>query len=108
MAGVRVESPDSRSPSTPSRAWTCPGKKFPGSLSMRILAITNIYPSPAFPARGVFVQEQVKGLCAIGLNVRVLFVDRQAEGPAAYYRLRSKVSPAGPRVEPDAIHRLYG
>ena len=47
---------------------------------MRILAITNIYPSPAFPARGVFVQEQVKGLCAIGLNVRVLFVERVVRG----------------------------
>ena len=75
---------------------------------MRILAITNIYPSAAFPSRGVFVQEQVKGLCAIGLNVRVLFVDRQAEGPTAYYRLRSKVCRAIAEFEPDAIHVMYG
>ena len=75
---------------------------------MRILAITNIYPSPAFPARGVFVQEQVKGLCAIGLSVRVLFVDRQAEGPSAYYRLRSKINDAVAEFEPEAIHVMYG
>src|SRR5947207_9536944 len=75
---------------------------------MRILAITNIYPSAAFPGRGVFVQEQIKGLCSIGLDVRVLFVDRQAEGPAAYYRLRSKVSGAVAEFEPDAIHVMYG
>src|SRR6266576_3899713 len=75
---------------------------------MRILAITNIYPSAAFPVRGVFVQEQVKGLCAIGLNVRVLFVDRHAEGPMAYYRLRSKVCRAVEDFEPDAIHVMYG
>src|SRR5947207_10665127 len=75
---------------------------------MRILAITNIYPSAAFPGRGVFVREQVKGLCSIGLNVRVLFVDRQAKGPTAYYRLRSKVGRAVTEFEPDAIHVMYG
>ena len=75
---------------------------------MRILAITNIYPSAAFPGRGVFVQEQVKGLCSIGLNMRVLFVDRQAEGPMAYYRLRSKVNSAVAGFEPDVIHVMYG
>ena len=67
---------------------------------MRILAITNIYPSAAFPGRGVFVQEQIKGLCSIGLDVRVLFVDRQAEGPMAYYRLPSKVAVPSPSSSP--------
>ena len=51
------------------------------SVNMRILAITNLYPSAKFPGRGVFVQEQVKGLRAIGLEVQVLFVDRRREGP---------------------------
>jgi len=40
---------------------------------MRILAVTNMYPSAAFPGQGVFVHEQVKGLRSIGLDVRVLF-----------------------------------
>ena len=61
---------------------------------MRILAITNMYPSAQGSGRGVFVQEQVKGLCAIGLEVRVLFVDRRREGPLAYYRMHSKIASA--------------
>src|SRR6266850_955601 len=75
---------------------------------MRILAITNIYPSAAFPGRGVFVQEQVRGLRSIGVEVRVLFVDRRREGPWAYYRLRSKIASALAEFEPDAIHVMYG
>ncbi len=50
---------------------------------MRVLAITNMHPSAEFPGRGVFVHEQIQGLIAIGLNVRVLFVDRLREGPSA-------------------------
>ena len=75
---------------------------------MRILAVTNMYPSGAFPGRGVFVHEQVKGLRAIGLDVRVLIVDRQQEGPLAYYRMRDKISNAFAEFDPDAIHVMYG
>jgi glycosyltransferase involved in cell wall biosynthesis len=75
---------------------------------MRILAITNVYPSEAFPGRGVFIHEQVKGLCSIGLEVRVLFVDRRREGPMAYYRLRRNVDRAVTEFDPDAIHVMYG
>ena len=75
---------------------------------MRILAITNVYPTAAFPARGVFVQEQIKGLRLIGVEVRLLFVNRRQEGPLAYYRLRSKVRNAIAEFEPDAIHVMYG
>src|SRR5207244_10822597 len=35
-------------------------------------------------------------------------VDRQAEGPMAYYRLPSKVGRAVIEFEPDAIHVMYG
>jgi len=75
---------------------------------MRILAITNMYPSAAFPGRGVFVQEQIKGLCAVGLEVRVLFVDRRQDGPMAYYRMRNKISRSVAEFDPDAIHVMYG
>ncbi len=75
---------------------------------MRILAITNMYPSAAFPGQGVFVHEQVKGLRSIGLDVRVLFVDRRRDGPIAYYRLGSEVPRAVAEFEPDAIHVMYG
>lgn len=75
---------------------------------MRILAITNMFPSEALPTQGVFVQQQVNGLQAIGLGVRVLFVDRRREGPGAYYRLRTKVRTAVSEFAPDAIHVMYG
>ena len=67
-----------------------------------------MYPSEAFPGRGVFVQEQIKGLCAIGLDVRVLFVDRRQEGPLAYYRMRDQFRRAVAAFDPDAIHVMYG
>lgn len=75
---------------------------------MKILAITNMYPSAAFPAQGVFVREQIKGLNAIGLDVRVLFVNRRQEGPLAYFRMRSQVRSAVAEFEPDALHVMYG
>jgi teichuronic acid biosynthesis glycosyltransferase TuaC len=75
---------------------------------MRILAITNMYPSTACPDQGVFVQEQVKGLYAIGLEVRVLFVNRRQEGPLAYYRMSNKIRSAIAGFDPDVIHVMYG
>ena len=78
------------------------------ALPMRILAVTNMYPSSSSPGQGVFVQEQIKGLRSIGMDVRVLFVDRRREGPMAYYRLQSKVGSAVTEFKPDAIHVMYG
>ena len=75
---------------------------------MKILAITNMLPSAEFPSQGVFVQEQIKGLRAVGLDVRVLFVDRRREGPWAYFRLRKKVRATEAEFAPDVIHVMYG
>ena len=75
---------------------------------MRVLAITNMYPTAAFPGRGVFVHEQIQGLRAIGLAVRVLFIDRWHEGPWAYYRVGPKLAEALAEFGPDLIHVMYG
>jgi teichuronic acid biosynthesis glycosyltransferase TuaC len=75
---------------------------------MRILAITNMFPSAARPAQGVFVQQQINGLQAIGVDVGVLFVDRRQEGPMAYYRLRTRIRSAVREFEPDVMHVMYG
>jgi glycosyltransferase involved in cell wall biosynthesis len=75
---------------------------------MRILAVTNMYPSEAFPGRGVFVREQVNGLRVLGLDVRVLFVDRWRQGPLAYYRMDDKITNAVAEFDPDVIHVMYG
>lgn len=75
---------------------------------MRILAITNMYPSAEFPARGVFVKEQIRGLRSAGVDVEVLFVDRRREGGSVYYRLPSLVRKTVARFHPHAIHLMYG
>jgi glycosyltransferase involved in cell wall biosynthesis len=75
---------------------------------MRILAVTNMYPSAANPSSGVFVQEQVKGLCAAGLDVRVLFIDRRREGALEYYRMRDRIAAAVREFDPAIIHVMYG
>jgi len=75
---------------------------------MRILAVTNMYPTNGFPGRGVFVQEQIKSLIAIGLEVRVLFIDRLREGPSAYYRMGSRLAGTIRTFGPDLVHVMYG
>jgi teichuronic acid biosynthesis glycosyltransferase TuaC len=75
---------------------------------MRILAVTNMYPSKVSPGSGVFVEEQIKSLRALGLDVRVLFVNRKQEGPAAYYRMRTPISQTLAEFQPGLIHVMYG
>src|SRR6266566_3088412 len=75
---------------------------------MRILAVTNLYPSRESPASGVFIEQQVHGLLAIGIDVRVLFIDRRRQGPAAYYRLGQKLRSATAEFIPDLVHVMYG
>ena len=75
---------------------------------MRILAVTNMYPSEGSPGRGIFVHEQIKSLAAVGLNVRVLFIDRTREGPSAYFRMAGRISKAFEEFNPDLVHVMYG
>lgn len=51
---------------------------------MRVLAVTNMYPTEANPQFGIFVKEQVESIRALGVEVDVLFVNAK-EG-----RLRHK------------------
>jgi teichuronic acid biosynthesis glycosyltransferase TuaC len=75
---------------------------------MRILAVTNMYPSKESPGSGVFVEEQIKSLRRLGLEVRVLFVNRKREGAAVYYRMRTRIEQALAEFQPDLIHVMYG
>jgi teichuronic acid biosynthesis glycosyltransferase TuaC len=75
---------------------------------MRILAVTNMYPSPESPGRGIFVQEQIKSLMAVGLSVHVLFIDRLRGGMTAYYRMGARLSNALKDFNPDLVHVMYG
>jgi glycosyltransferase involved in cell wall biosynthesis len=75
---------------------------------IRILAVTNIYPTPSNPTLGTFVEEQIEGLRSVGVEVDILFVDRQRKGMATYAlvptRLRSRLR----RFAADIVHVMYG
>lgn len=75
---------------------------------MRILAITNMFPTSRAPASGVFIEEQIKGLRTRGLDVQVFFVDRRREGPSIYYRMEPLLRHALADFGPDLIHVMYG
>ena len=75
---------------------------------MRILAITNIYPTPHFPTSGTFIEQQIKGLRQIGLNVRLMFVDRVQEGMGVYRRLRPLIQTNVTDFQPEIVHVMYG
>src|SRR5512139_695894 len=42
---------------------------------MKVLVITNMYPTPRYPSFGTFVAEQVKSLQKEGVDVDVLFIN---------------------------------
>jgi hypothetical protein len=75
---------------------------------MRILAPTNMYPTPQNPSAGTFVEQQVKGLRHIGLNVEVIFVDRAQHGISAYWSLGSKLLSKIKELRVDLMHVMYG
>jgi glycosyltransferase involved in cell wall biosynthesis len=66
-----------------------------------------MYPSKDRPFFGTFVEQQIKGLQAMGVEVEVLLSDRAREGVRAYWRLgRSVRERVG--ASPDLIHVMYG
>jgi glycosyltransferase involved in cell wall biosynthesis len=75
---------------------------------MRILAVTNIYPTPSHPAFGTFVEQQVQGLRDIGLDVEVLFVDRRHQGPGVYLGLPARLRSQLGHFDADVVHVMYG
>ena len=76
--------------------------------SLRILAVTNMYPSPEDPDSGTFVEQQIKGLEQIGVNVTVMVVPRLKKGIRAYFELASDVRAYIEKCRPDIVHVMYG
>ena len=86
--------------------------KFPGfenkDGSVKILAVTNMYPSPERPGSGVFVEQQVQGLLSRGMDVRVMFMDRRKHGPSVYFRIGAMLQRELSEFAPDLVHVMYG
>ena len=75
---------------------------------MRILAVTNLYPNHLEPNCGVFVEQQIKGLKQIGLDVDVMFVDRVKDGMGVYLVLGRRVRSRIAELKPTIVHVMYG
>lgn len=75
---------------------------------MRVLAVTNMYPSGADPTDGTFVAAQVESLREAGIDMEVLFVERLAGGRQVYRKLAKTVRTSFESVNPDLVHVMYG
>ena len=75
---------------------------------MRVLVVTNMYPSDAHPTAGTFVAAQVESLRDAGVDMEVLLVDRVAAGRAVYRNLAKTVRASFNTVNPDLVHVMYG
>jgi glycosyltransferase involved in cell wall biosynthesis len=75
---------------------------------LRILAVTNIYPTPQAPFSGTFVEQQIRGIRQIGLDVDVMFLDRRQKGMSVYLRLGRQVRARIVSYQPDLVHVMYG
>jgi glycosyltransferase involved in cell wall biosynthesis len=75
---------------------------------LRVLLVTNMYPTPAHAVSGVFVEQQVRSLRQLGVEVEVVHFDRRSLGPRAYWKLGHRLKQVVERVEPALIHVAYG
>jgi len=74
---------------------------------LRILTVTNMYPTPTAPMLGIFVEEQVISLRRRGLRVDVLLVNGVEEGWGAYFRGFGNIRRILQKERYDLIHAHY-
>lgn len=74
---------------------------------MRLLVVTNMWPSEHEPSAGIFVKEQVDDLRAAGLEATVVAFDGR-EDAREYGRAVRRVRDALRTVRPDVVHAHYG
>lgn len=77
-------------------------------MNLRVLAITNMYPSSERPWLGTFVEQQIRGLVSIGVEANVLYFDRKSKGPRIYYRMAQRIQATVARFDPHLLHIMYG
>jgi len=89
---------------------------------MRVLAVTNMYPTASAPWSGTFVEQQVEGLRRLGLSVEILLLDRPHGAGAvtaptllflkgavrAYRGAIKRIRRCAAELKPDLMHVMYG
>ncbi|MDX6512108.1 MAG: teichuronic acid biosynthesis glycosyltransferase TuaC [Gaiellaceae bacterium] len=74
---------------------------------MRVLTVTNMYPSAAEPAFGCFVKEQVEDLVALGVDADVVQIDGR-ESSVNYGRAVGEIRRRTGGRYYDLVHAHYG
>jgi teichuronic acid biosynthesis glycosyltransferase TuaC len=74
---------------------------------MRVLVVTNMFPTPREPWFGSFVADQVDDLRALGFDMRVIHFDGRRDR-LNYLRAAGRVRATVARVAVDLIHAHYG
>lgn len=77
-------------------------------IPLRILAVTNMLPTSDDPHSGRFIEQQIKTLRRMGLELDVLLVNRRQDGMHAYASLPAMLRKAVNRFKPDLVHVMYG
>jgi glycosyltransferase involved in cell wall biosynthesis len=75
---------------------------------MRILIVTNMYPTMHTPALGTFVEQQIKGLRQVGLDTDMVFINRVKKGMSVYLGLGRQLRTRIAKFAPDLVHVMYG
>jgi teichuronic acid biosynthesis glycosyltransferase TuaC len=94
---------------TDSAAWavTPPSGRSHQRAPLRILLVTNMYPTEEEPWYGCFVREQAEDLVALGIEVEVLRFDGR-HAPLNYLKAAREVRKCVSRANFDVIHAHYG
>ena len=71
---------------------------------MRILHITNNFPTLNFPIFGIFIKEQIESLNNLGVDNEVFFINSREEGKGAYLRSLWKLRRLLKQNRYDIIH----
>ena len=72
---------------------------------LRLLVVTNLYPSPAHPGWGTFVRDQVESLQE---DASIELIAKRHPGPAAYPAFWARAAAAALAGRHDLVHAHYG
>jgi len=74
---------------------------------MRVVVVTNMYPSPSEPQFGIFVKDQVDDLRLLGIDVEVVFFDGR-QSWTRYAQAARKIQRLVREERFDLVHAHYG
>jgi glycosyltransferase involved in cell wall biosynthesis len=74
---------------------------------MKVLVVTNMYPTGKSPAQGTFVASQVDSLRPL-VDVKVVHIDRVETGSGVYFGVPVRVRRVTSEWRPDVIHVMNG